>query len=143
MRDTLAYRVGKWLLGDKVLAVGVKGVGSSIEAVARAVVQTRNGRDVPCWVVFTSRLACVLARAASSFPYSHVVRTSDAHVEAFPVLRRVFYLFLKGMFSGATTLYAEAVGNPVRALVVCDQFLGEAHGLGVLMCVARHDFVFR
>jgi hypothetical protein len=39
MGDPLAYNVGKWIVRDKVLAVGVKGVGSSIEALARAVVQ--------------------------------------------------------------------------------------------------------
>jgi hypothetical protein len=92
IRSPLAPR-GKWLFGDEVLAVGVTGVASSIEALARAVVQTRNGRNDPRWAVFTPRLACVLARAASSLAYSYVLWTSDALHEALQVLRGVFHFF--------------------------------------------------
>jgi hypothetical protein len=73
----MAYIVGVWLVGDKVLAVGVKGVTSSIEALARAVVQTRNARDDPWWAVFTPRLACVLARVASSLLYICIVLDTE------------------------------------------------------------------
>jgi hypothetical protein len=40
------------------------------------------------------------------------------------------------MYFGHAILYVEAVGKPARAYI----FVG-AHGFGVVMCVARHDFV--
>jgi hypothetical protein len=40
------------------------------------------------------------------------------------------------MYFGPPILYVEAAGKPVRALIVVG-----AHGFGVVMCVALHDFV--
>jgi hypothetical protein len=40
------------------------------------------------------------------------------------------------MYFGPAILYIHAAGKPVRALIVVG-----AHGCGVVMCVALHDFV--
>jgi hypothetical protein len=133
----LPHRVGKWLVGDKVLAVGVKGVASSIEALARAVVQTGNGRDDPRWAVFTPRLACVLSRAASSLPYSHVVWTPDALAEALPMLRGISYFSEGASIPYLSYCMRKRWGHPSAPLLLSAPTARTRH----VMCVARHDFV--
>jgi hypothetical protein len=96
----------------------LKGVSSSIEALARAVVQTRNGCYKPWWAVFTPRLACVLARHDSSLPSSHVVWTLDALVEALPLFRGVFYLFEGVGIPDLPNCMRRRRGNPPAPLLL-------------------------